>query len=212
MNQVASEYLEGMGLDQSQYVVIQHQDTAHSHFHIIANRVASDGHTVSDSHNFSRSEKLLREIEQKYNLTLMKEQGYRLGIEHLPQADRHRLEMRNDVRQSLELSTTSNELRANLAQRGIELIVNRDQAGQARGVSFERISQDENGEALRVAFKGSKLHQNLGLGQIQQELGLNAQKRALELTQQRELAKAQELTISPQNEDKQLKRGRGLSM
>jgi hypothetical protein len=212
MNQVASEYLEGMGLDQSQYVVIQHQDTAHSHFHIIANRVASDGHTVSDSHNFSRSEKLLREIEQKYNLTLMKEQGYRLGIEHLPQADRHRLEMRNDVRQSLELSTTSNELRANLAQRGIELIVNRDKAGQARGVIFERMSQDENGEALRVAFKGSKLHQNLGLGQIQHELGSNAQKRALELSQQRELAKVQELAISPQNEDKQLKRGRGLSM
>jgi hypothetical protein len=212
MKQVASEYLEGMGLDQSQYVVIQHQDTAHSHFHIIANRVASDGQTVSDSHNYTRSEKLLREIEQRYNLTLMKEQGYRLSLEHVPERDRYRLEMRNDVRQSLALSTTSNELRANLAQRGIELIVNRDQAGQARGVSFERISQDENGESVRVAFKGSKLHQNLGLGQIQQELGLNAQKRALELTQQRELAKAQELTISPQNEEKQLKKGRGLSM
>ena len=212
IEQIATDYLKGMGLDQSQYVVIQHYDTDHTHFHIIANRVANDGHTVSDSHNFSRSEKLLRAMEQQHRLTLMKEQGYRLGIDHLPQADRYRLEMRNDVRQSLELSTTSNELRANLAQRGIELIVNRDQAGQARGVSFERISQDENGEALRVAFKGSKLHQNLGLGQIQQELGLNAQKRALELTRQRELAKAQELTISPQNEEKQLKRGRGLSM
>ncbi|RZJ86943.1 MAG: relaxase, partial [Hymenobacter sp.] len=58
----------------------------------------------------------------------------------------------------------------------------------------------------------SKLHQNLGLSHIQHELGLNAQKRALELAQQRELTKAQELAISPQNEQKQLKRGRGLSM
>jgi hypothetical protein len=212
MQAVATDYLKGMGLDQSQYVVIQHYDTDHTHFHIIANRVANDGHTVSDSHNFSRSEKLLREIEQQRSLTLMKEQSYRLGIEHLPQSDRHRLEMRNDVRQSLEQSTTSAELRANLAQRGIELIVNRNQAGQARGVSFERMSQDENGVSVRVAFKGSKLHQTLGLGHIQQELGLNAQKRALELVQQRELAKIQELAISPQNEQKQLKRGRGLSM
>jgi len=212
MNAVATDYLKGMGLDQSQYVVIQHYDTDHTHFHIIANRVANDGHTVSDSHNFSRSEKLLREIEQQRSLTLLKEQSYRLGIEHLPPSDRHRLEMRNDVRQSLEQSTTSAELRTNLAQRGIELIVNRNQAGQARGVSFERMSQDENGESVRVAFKGSKLHQTLSLGPIQQELGLNAQKRALELAQQRELAKAQELAISPQIKEKQLKRGRGLSM
>ena len=212
IQQVATDYLNGMGLDQSQYVVIQHQDTAHTHFHIIANRVANDGHTISDSHNFNRSEKLLRELEQQHRLTLMKEQGYRLGIEHLPQADRHRLEMRNEVRQSLAQSTTSSELRANLAQRGIELIVNRDKAGQARGLSFERVGQNENGEAVRIAFKGSKLHQTLSLGQIQQELGLNAQKRALELSQQRELTKAQELTITPQNEEKQLKKGRGLSM
>lgn len=212
MQAVATDYLKGMGLDQSQYVVIQHYDTNHTHFHIIANRVANDGHTVSDSHNFSRSEKLLREIEQQRSLTLLKEQSYRLGIEHLPQSDRHRLEMRNDVRQSLEQSTTSAELRTNLAQRGIELIVNRNQAGQARGVSFERMSQDENGASVRIAFKGSKLHQTLSLGHIQQELGLNAQRRALELAQQRELAKAQELAISPQNEEKQLKRGRGLRM
>lgn len=120
--------------------------------------------------------------------------------------------MRNEVRQSLAQSTTSSELRTNLAQRGIELIVNRDKAGQARGLSFERVSQDENGEAVRIAFKGSKLHQTLSLGHIQQELGLNAQKRALELSQQQQLAKAHELTITPQNEEKQLKKGRGLSM
>ena len=212
VQQVATDYLKGMGLDQSQYVVIQHYDTAHTHFHIIANRVANDGHTISDSHNFHRSEKLLREMEQKHSLTLMKEQGYRLGIEHLPLAERYRLEMRNDVRQSLEQSTNPNELRATLAQKGIELIVNRDKLGQARGLSFKRLGQDENGESLRVAFKGSKLHQNLSLGQIQQELDLNAQKRALELSQKQELAKAQELKISQQNEAKQLKKGRGLGM
>lgn len=212
MKEVASEYLKGMGLDQSQYVVIQHQDTTHSHFHIIANRVASDGHSISDSHNYNRSEKLLRELEQKHSLTLMKEQGYRLSLEHVPDRDRYRLEMRNEVRQSLERSTTSAELKTDLAQRGIEVIVNRDQAGKARGLSFERMSQSDNGEEIKVAFKGSKLHQSLSLGHIQEQLLENGHKRAIELSQQRELAKAQELKISLQNEEKQLKRGRGLSM
>lgn len=212
MKDVASEYLKGMGLDQSQYVVIQHQDTAHSHFHIIANRVASNGASISDSHNYSRSEKLLREIEQKHSLTLMKEQGYRLSLEHVPERDRYRLEMRDEVRQSLERSTTSAELKADLAQRGIEVIVNRDQAGKARGLSFERVSQDQNGEDIKVAFKGSKLHQNLSLGHIQEQLLENSLKRSLELSRKQELDKSIGLEKGPQIEDKQLKQGRGLGM
>ncbi|SFF34035.1 relaxase/mobilization nuclease domain-containing protein [Spirosoma endophyticum] len=212
MKAVASEYLTGMGLDQSQYVVIQHQDTVHSHFHIIANRVASNGQSISDSHNYNRSEKLLREIEQKHSLTLMKEQGYRLSLEHIPDRDRHRLEMRNEVRQSLERSTNSAELKADLAQRGIEVIVNRDQAGKARGLSFERISQIDNGEEIKVAFKGSKLHQNLSLGHIQEQLLENSLKRALELSKKPELDKSIGLEKGPQIEDKQLKQGRSLGM
>ena len=53
---VAKDYLQGMDLGQTQHVVIRHRDTEHSHFHIIANRVANDGHTVGDSHNYSRSQ------------------------------------------------------------------------------------------------------------------------------------------------------------
>ncbi|GAB3743475.1 relaxase/mobilization nuclease domain-containing protein [Spirosoma lituiforme] len=212
MKAVASEYLKGMGLDQSQYVVIQHQDTAHSHFHIIANRVASNGQSISDSHNYNRSEKILREIEQKHSLTLMKEQGYRLSLEHVPERDRYRLEMRDEVRQSLERSTTSAELKADLAQRGIEVIVNRDQAGKARGLSFERVSQTDNGEEIKVAFKGSKLHQSLSLGHIQEQLLENSLKRTLELSKKQELDKSIGLEKGPQIEDKQLKQGRGLGM
>ena len=212
MKDVASEYLKGMGLDQSQYVVIQHQDTAHSHFHIIANRVASNGQSISDSHNYNRSEKLLREIEQKHNLTLMKEQGYRLSLEHVPERDRYRLEMRDEVRQSLARSITSAELKADLAQRGIEVIVNRDQAGKARGLSFERVSQDQNGEEIKVAFKGSKLHQTLSLGHIQEQLQANSLKRSLELSRKQELDKSNGLEKGPQIEDKPLKKGRGLGM
>lgn len=212
MKAVASEYLTGMGLDQSQYVVVQHQDTAHSHFHIIANRVASNGQTISDSHNYSRSEKLLRELEEKHRLTLMKEQGYRLSLEHVPERDRHRLEIRNEVRQSLERSTTSAELKADLAQRGIAVIVNRDQAGKARGLSFERVSQDQNGEEIKVAFKGSKLHQNLSLGHIQEQLLENSRKRALALSKEQEIQKSIGLEKGPQIEDKSLKKGRGLGM
>jgi hypothetical protein len=210
MQKVASDYLKGMGLDQSQYVVIRHQDTAHAHFHIVANRVANDGQTVSDSHNYSRSETLLRQIEQQYQLTPMMEQGQRLSLENLPDRDRSRIEMRNQVRESLSRSANSQELEQDLARHHITMIVNRDQAGQPRGMSFEQVKANDNGEEIKIAFKGSKLHQNLGMGQIHEQLSLNAelrQKHAIEIDKEKERVRGIKAEISSQIEEKQPKRG-----
>jgi hypothetical protein len=215
MQSVAIDYLRGMGLDQSQYAVIEHRDTGHSHFHIIANRVANDGQTVSDSHNYSRSEQLLRQIEHKYALTPMNEQAQRKSLENVPERDRERLAMRDQVRESLIRSASGQELRDDLARHKISMIVNRDKAGQPRGISFEQVKQGDNGEEIKTAFKGSKLHQNLGMGQIQAQLGLNTQlrqKQALEIEQAKERAKAQKVEKSPQIDDKSPKRGYGRSM
>jgi hypothetical protein len=187
MQQVASDYLNGMGLDQSQYVVIRHRDTDHSHFHIIANRVASDGQTVSDSHNYSRSEKLLRQIEQKHQLTPMQEQSHRQKIDHLPEGDRSRIELRDQVRASLSRCADSRELREELSRHGIRLIVNKGEQGQTRGLTFEKTRTKDNGEEETLSvFKGSKLHQSLGLKQIQAQLAQN-----LTLRQQEEKKRVQ---------------------
>jgi hypothetical protein len=212
MQAVARDYLRGMGLDQSQYAVIRHDDTGHSHFHIIANRVANNGQTVSDGHNYSRSETLLRQIERQYQLTPMNEQAQRQSLENLPGRDRSRIEIRDQVRDCLSRSTTDEELQTDLAHHQITLIVNRDQAGQPRGYSFEQLKIDQNKEEVRIAFKGSKLHQNLGMGQIQEQLSLNAHKLAVENARKKEIENTRDLEKSPQIEEKQLKRGYGRSM
>ena len=132
----------------------------------------------------------------------MKEQVQRQSVENLPDRDRSRIEIRDQVRESLSRSTSGQELREDLAKYNIAMIVNRDQAGQPRGISFEQVKADQNGEEIRAAFKGSKLHQNLGMSQIQQQLTLNAQlrqKHAIEFDRQKERAKAQEVEKSRQS-------------
>ena len=183
MAQVATDYLAGMQLANSQYVVIRHRDTSHSHFHIVANRVANDGQTVGDGHNFSRSETLLREIEAKYCLTPMIEQGQRQSLKRVPERDHQRIALRDQVRTCLRESTTRSELSQRLSQHGVRLIVNQDQRGQPRGITFEQTTRDEQGQAVTTAFKGSKLHQDLGMGQITQRLAENQRLRALERQQ-----------------------------
>ena len=95
------------------------------------------------------------------------------------------------------------------------MIVNRDGAGQPRGISFEQVKMDGNGEEIKLAFKGSKLHQNLGMGQIQEQLSQNArirQKQAIEIENEKQRVQAQKMEKSPQIEQKLPKRGYGRSL
>jgi hypothetical protein len=66
---IAEDYLQGMGFGDCQYVVYRHHDTAHDHIHMVASRIRiGDGSIVSDSWDYRRSEVLIRQLEQAYNL------------------------------------------------------------------------------------------------------------------------------------------------
>jgi hypothetical protein len=66
--QVATRYLQGMGLENNQYIVTRHLDTEHEHVHLLVNRIRFDGGITSDSHDYRRQEILMRTIEREYGL------------------------------------------------------------------------------------------------------------------------------------------------
>jgi hypothetical protein len=55
--QVATRYLQGMGLENNQYIVTRHLDTEHEHVHLLVNRIRFDGGITSDSHDYRRQKK-----------------------------------------------------------------------------------------------------------------------------------------------------------
>lgn len=201
MQQVATDYLKGMGLDQSQYVVVEHVDTDHRHLHIIANRVRSDGKTVSDGLNYKRQQDLMRQIEKRHSLSVAQEQTKRKDLTNVPERDRSRLQMRDQVRECLRGATTGNELKAALDGYGIRMIVNRTGDGVARGLTFEQTQKDNReGEEVTTSFKGSKLHKELSLHHIQRQLKLNAE---LVRKQAQESTKSQTIAQQPNQEKTQ---------
>lgn len=215
VQQVASDYLKSMKLDQSQYVVIQHRDTAHSHLHIIANRVRFDGHTVSDGQNYARQTQLMRQIEERYGLTPTVEQSQRKSVERLPERDRSRIAMRDQVRDCLKKSANAQELRQALAKHGIRIEVNRAADNVARGLTFSKLSKDDKGEEITTSFKGSKLHKNLSLVNVQRQLRLNAelgQKQAQECEKSQSIVNQPKPEKAPRIEQNHPKRGFGRSM
>lgn len=71
--QLGSDYLEGMGFDDNQFIIYRHSDQDHQHIHIIANRVKYSGKVVDDSRDLFRSKKLVRKLEEKYGLVQLEE-------------------------------------------------------------------------------------------------------------------------------------------
>lgn len=65
---IARRYLQGMGLEQNQYVLTRHLDTDHEHVHLLANRIRFDGTVTSESHDYRRQEALMRTIEHDLGL------------------------------------------------------------------------------------------------------------------------------------------------
>ena len=66
MAQLAKEYMEGMGIKDTQYLVVRHLETEHPHFHIVYNRVNMSGKAVNERNNFKRSDKVVKSLKEKY--------------------------------------------------------------------------------------------------------------------------------------------------
>ena len=66
--EIGQRYLRGMGFKDNQFLITRHTDTDHEHIHILANRITFGGEVVSDSLDYSRQERIVREIERVYRL------------------------------------------------------------------------------------------------------------------------------------------------
>lgn len=69
MVQLAKEYMEGMKIKETQYMIVRHLETEHPHFHIVYNRVNMQGRAIDERNNFKRSDRVVKAIKDKHGLT-----------------------------------------------------------------------------------------------------------------------------------------------
>lgn len=68
MIQISREYMDKMGIRDTQYIIGRHYDKEHPHVHIAFNRVDNNGRTISDRNDRYRSERICKELTRKYGL------------------------------------------------------------------------------------------------------------------------------------------------
>ena len=170
---IADDYIKGMDFADSQYVVYRHSDRDHDHVHIVASRIRiTDGTTVNDSWDYVRSEKLLRELEKKYQLTptISSNQKYQRGqtsgemrlIERTGQES-----VRTKLQQKIDEETiepiTMPELVNRLKDLGIDARISWTRTGKMRGISYQLDGVAFSGTHLGSAytFPGLQKHKQI---------------------------------------------------
>ncbi len=68
LQDIAREYLEKLGYGNQPYLVVKHEDIDRHHLHIVTINVDEKGRRLNQDFLFRRSDRIRRELEQKYGL------------------------------------------------------------------------------------------------------------------------------------------------
>lgn len=115
---LAREYMQRMGITDTQYIVVRHTDTEHPHLHILYNRVKYDTKLVRSHNERIRSVAVCKAMKQKYGLTFSKGKES-VKIERLHDPDKVKYRIYEAVKTALKGCTSFTELVEQLNREGV---------------------------------------------------------------------------------------------
>lgn len=115
---LAREYMQRMGITDTQYIVVRHTDTEHPHLHILYNRVQYDTKLVQSHNERIRSVAVYKAMKQKYGLTFSKGKE-NVKIERLHDPDKVKYRIYEAVKTALKGCASFTELVEQLNRGGI---------------------------------------------------------------------------------------------
>ena len=69
VERIAKDYLQRMGIVNTQFVIFRHHDQPHDHVHIVYNRVDNDGNEITTDTKFRKSAAITQALTREYGLT-----------------------------------------------------------------------------------------------------------------------------------------------
>ncbi len=164
---IAKEYMQRMGITDTQYLLVRHLDQPHSHCHLVYNRVGNNGQTISDKNIKIRNAKVCRALTDQYDLHLApgKESVRR---EHLRKPVRTKYEIYDTIKTVLPQSRSWEELEKHLQEQGISMRYKYcGSTNQKQGVLFGKNGFEFYGSKIDRQFSYSKLNRHFV--QVQQQ-------------------------------------------
>ena len=157
MTQIAKEYMQKMGITNTQYLLVRHLDQPHPHCHLVYNRVGNNGQTISDKNIKIRNAKVCRELTEKYGLYLAPGKDD-VRRERLREPDKTKYEIYDAIKGSLPKCKSWNELEGKLKEQGIGIRYKYcGNTDRKQGVLFSKNGFEFSGSKIDRAFSFTKL-------------------------------------------------------
>ena len=157
MTQIAKEYMQKMGITDTQYLLVRHLDQPHPHCHLVYNRVGNNGQTISDKNIKIRNAKVCRELTEKYGLYLAPGKDA-VRRERLRDPDQTRYEIYDAIKRCLPRCAGWKGLEKQLEKQGIgvryKYCGNTD---RKQGILFSKNGFEFSGSKIDRAFSFTKL-------------------------------------------------------
>jgi hypothetical protein len=100
LQQIADDYMEGLGFGKQPYLVYQHHDAGHPHLHLVTTNIQPDGKRISFHLLANRaSESARKQVELTYDLVKAEDQGKQQNviIKPLEQVDYGKSELKRSI-------------------------------------------------------------------------------------------------------------------
>jgi hypothetical protein len=163
---IAREYLEKMGITNTQYAITKHTDRDHPHLHVIANLVNNNGETIKDNWIGLRGKKIAQELTIKHDLkqALSKDLGL-THLERLNEKEANRYIIYQAIAKSLGRCKMLDQLKTSLSKAGIETLYKyKSGTEELQGISFKI------GE---YKYKGSEIDRKFSLKNLERSIEHN---------------------------------------
>jgi len=161
MVKLAKEYMQMMGIVNTQYIIVRHSDREHPHCHIIFNRVDNDGKTISDRNDHFRNGKVTKALKEKYGLTFGTGKE-KVNMQRLNEPDKTKYEIHKAIQTALKSAKNWNQFRDILKKSSIELKFKyKGQSNEVQGISFSKGDYSFKGSEIDRQFSYSKIDYRL---------------------------------------------------
>lgn len=162
--QLAKEYMQEMGIKNTQYIIVRHHNTDNDHLHIVYNRIDNNLKLISVNQDYKRNIKVCKKLKDKYNLTYGKGKE-KVKREKLDNPDRAKYYIYDAIKSVLPTCKHPADLRFGLQKFGIGLDYKlKRTTREIEGVSFKHDN---------ACFKGSEIDRKFSFGNLRKEFDKN---------------------------------------
>ena len=158
MAKIALEYMQMMGITDTQFIIVRHHNTHNPHCHIVYNRINNEGKLISDRNDYRRNEQVTKALKSRYGLTYGTDKS-KTNTRKLRNAERAKYEIHNAVKDALEVADSWQKFKNELAKRGVllELGYKDKERTKVQGIRFCKDG---------YSFKGTQISRGYSFGKL----------------------------------------------